>query len=251
MVRQVYSKRELRRMNRLSFQAGISNYVQDAGIELQDVSAYSYGGACCLRVFARKRPLFDHEAQAGEFDVIRVTKEGVVVHGCLMKPNLRTPYLATHFCPGKPTDPCQSSQALAPPARLLHLNWVHAGVVLDCRLTGASLLLLLPHPDHRPQWKHFRRTCRTIVSWTPSSCRRWGQGRGWEGFRTAGRRARGAWRALGPAQLPASRATGRAAWRAGRGAEGRRHATTTLPSNCAEQPCRPQPPPATAVRRVP
>lgn len=100
MRRQVYDKRTLRRMNRLSFEAGIAAYIDEAGIQLQNVSSFTYGGGG-IRVLARKRPLFDHEVQNGEFDVIRVTKEGVVVHSCLMKADLRAPFLANHFCPGE------------------------------------------------------------------------------------------------------------------------------------------------------
>jgi kinesin family protein 2/24 len=120
-ARKVYDKRSLRKMNAVSFQAGVANYISEAGIEVQDVSSYSYGASNSLRVFARKRPLFEHEAQAGEFDVIRITKEGAVVHSCLMKADLRTPYLATHFCPGAsggvPGPSSRPTQRAARPAR--------------------------------------------------------------------------------------------------------------------------------------
>lgn len=109
MVRSVYDKRTLRRMYRVSFEGGLSKYAEEAGIQLKDVSEYSYGGGG-LRVIARKRPLFDHEAQTGEFDVLKVTKEGMVVHSCAMKADLRQPLLATHFCPG-------GSASLAVPIR--------------------------------------------------------------------------------------------------------------------------------------
>lgn len=50
-------------------------------------------------MFARKRPLFAEEADAGEFDVVDASPHGCLVHAARMRANLRSPYLATHYSP--------------------------------------------------------------------------------------------------------------------------------------------------------
>ena len=50
-------------------------------------------------MFARKRPLFQEEAEAGEYDVVDASPHGCLVHACRMHADLRSPFLATHYSP--------------------------------------------------------------------------------------------------------------------------------------------------------
>jgi kinesin family protein 2/24 len=47
----------------------------------------------CAQAYVRKRPLFDRERARGEFDCVSVGADGVTVHACCMRPDLRAMYL--------------------------------------------------------------------------------------------------------------------------------------------------------------
>ncbi|CAE7840742.1 unnamed protein product [Symbiodinium sp. CCMP2592] len=90
--RQMFDKRELRKRNK-------SIYLERLGSwrELQkEVPAGSDSmPSSRVRVYIRKRPLFDHEERLGEFDVVSVKGEQqVVIHNCLTKADLRSLYVS-------------------------------------------------------------------------------------------------------------------------------------------------------------
>jgi hypothetical protein len=41
-----------------------------------------------VRVCVRKRPIFEHERRAGEFDVLTASEDGIVVHDARMHPDM-------------------------------------------------------------------------------------------------------------------------------------------------------------------
>jgi hypothetical protein len=41
-----------------------------------------------VKVCVRKRPIFEHERRAGEFDVLTASDEGIVVHDARMHPDM-------------------------------------------------------------------------------------------------------------------------------------------------------------------
>eukprot|EP00966_Prymnesium_polylepis_P108825 2519055-Prymnesium_polylepis.1 len=49
-----------------------------------------------LRVCVRRRPMFDRERTAGEFDVLTCTQRRVVVSDCRMHPDCRRLFVAHH-----------------------------------------------------------------------------------------------------------------------------------------------------------
>jgi len=90
--RQMFDKRELRKRNK-------SIYLERLGSwrELQkEVPAGSDSRPSSrVRVYIRKRPLFEHEERLGEFDVVSVKGEQqVVIHNCLTKADLRSLYVS-------------------------------------------------------------------------------------------------------------------------------------------------------------
>ncbi|GBF99369.1 hypothetical protein Rsub_12173 [Raphidocelis subcapitata] len=103
-TRIVYDKRTLRRKYAGVFVSAIAEY--SARGSFLDEVADTLGGDPApsagdepVQVFARKRPLFREEAERGEFDVVTASPHGVLVHACRMRPDLRSPYLATHYSP--------------------------------------------------------------------------------------------------------------------------------------------------------
>ena len=92
----MFDKRALRKKFSDSFQQAINQLDKDCVVDrsLLDQSQQRFQSS---NVFARKRPLFDHETAAGEYDVVRATHDGALVHGCMMRADLKQPYLATYF----------------------------------------------------------------------------------------------------------------------------------------------------------
>jgi len=93
--RRMFDKRELRRRHKALFEQQL-----DRWREQHVVSSASGGGggeasASRVRVCVRKRPLFDYESQAEEFDVLTVRSGNeVVVHNCLTKADLRSLFVS-------------------------------------------------------------------------------------------------------------------------------------------------------------
>ncbi|KIZ05126.1 kinesin-13 [Monoraphidium neglectum] len=102
--RVVFDKRTLRKKHGAAFAAAIRDHYA-AGTFLDEV-AQGLGGDPSptandepVQVFARKRPIFQDEADAGEFDVAAASPHGLLVHACRMRADLRTPFLATYYSP--------------------------------------------------------------------------------------------------------------------------------------------------------
>jgi kinesin family protein 2/24 len=87
VTRRMFDKRELRRRNKEDFCHTLAmwraQHLQDSHNHASDASPSR------VRVCVRKRPLFDNEVQADEFDVISVRDTEVVVHNCLTKADLK------------------------------------------------------------------------------------------------------------------------------------------------------------------
>ena len=100
-TRQMFDKRESRRMNAKPFCAAVQRWRnrRAAGkCKPRRTSAKAKAGDGSISVYVRKRPLFQHEVDRGEFDVVTVpVPEGevgtdpteIVVHNCQMYPDLQ------------------------------------------------------------------------------------------------------------------------------------------------------------------
>ena len=95
--RQMFDKRESRRMNRGPFSAAVrrwrnrqsnaSEATNEDGNALPTTPTVAPGS---IYVFARKRPMFDPEKKRGEYDVVSVKRGSVaVVHNCQMHADLK------------------------------------------------------------------------------------------------------------------------------------------------------------------
>jgi kinesin family protein 2/24 len=90
--RQMFDKRMLRKRHKEVFEQSLSLWRSQ---NPQDtVSQTSDSAPSRVRVCVRKRPLFDHERQADEFDVISMRQSEVVVHNCLTKADLRSLFVS-------------------------------------------------------------------------------------------------------------------------------------------------------------
>ena len=94
--RQMFDKRESRRMNRTPFSASVKrwrdkNLVANAEATTSTVSNDASSTAPgSINVYARKRPLFDPERKKGEYDVVSVKDANTaVVHNCQMHADLK------------------------------------------------------------------------------------------------------------------------------------------------------------------
>eukprot|EP00195_Chlamydomonas_chlamydogama_P015896 CAMPEP_0202911688 /NCGR_PEP_ID=MMETSP1392-20130828/55658_1 /ASSEMBLY_ACC=CAM_ASM_000868 /TAXON_ID=225041 /ORGANISM="Chlamydomonas chlamydogama, Strain SAG 11-48b" /LENGTH=340 /DNA_ID=CAMNT_0049602299 /DNA_START=141 /DNA_END=1159 /DNA_ORIENTATION=+ len=96
VTRRVFDKRTLRKMYRQSFIAGIEKCRQLHASKKGD--RFQQPGNS-VAVYARLRPLFQHEADAGEFAVVDVTATGPQVYSCQMKPDLKHGFIATYNFP--------------------------------------------------------------------------------------------------------------------------------------------------------
>jgi len=91
-TRRMFDKRELRKMNKAAYMQKLAAW---RGARLGEaVTPGSEAQASRVRVYMRKRPLFDHEVAGEEYDVVSV-RGGiqVVVHSCLTKADLKTLYV--------------------------------------------------------------------------------------------------------------------------------------------------------------
>lgn len=88
----MFDKRELRKMNKAAYLQKLAAW-REARLG-QAVAPGSEAQASRVRVYMRKRPLFDHEVAGDEYDVISV-RGGiqVVVHNCLTKADLKSLYV--------------------------------------------------------------------------------------------------------------------------------------------------------------
>ena len=93
--RQMFDKRESRRMNRTPFSASVKRWRdKNLGANTEattsvcnDASSTAPGS---INVYARKRPLFDPERKKGEYDVVSVKDANTaVVHNCQMHADLK------------------------------------------------------------------------------------------------------------------------------------------------------------------
>jgi kinesin family protein 2/24 len=91
-TRRMFDKRLLRRRHKDEFIQTLSlwrsQHLQDSPPQASDASSSR------VRVCVRKRPLFENEMQADEFDVISVRDREVVVHNCLTKADLRSLFVS-------------------------------------------------------------------------------------------------------------------------------------------------------------
>lgn len=97
MPRQNYDKRTLRKMFAASYCIGIENYLAEGHQAMKELTPANQSAS--IQVLVRKRPLFDHEASVGEFDVVRATACGALVLGCCMRPDLKRPYISSYLAP--------------------------------------------------------------------------------------------------------------------------------------------------------
>ena len=89
--RQMFDKRESRRMNRVPFAASVKRWRDKNLTNSSDAETGAETSAPgAINVYARKRPLFDPEKKRGEYDVVSV-KSGstAVVHNCQMHADLK------------------------------------------------------------------------------------------------------------------------------------------------------------------
>jgi len=93
-TRKMFDKRLLRRMNKDEFFQTLSSWRAQHLQEPSQASSKSVDVNSRVRVCVRKRPIFDNEVQAGEFDVISVRDSEVVVHNCLTKADLKSLFVS-------------------------------------------------------------------------------------------------------------------------------------------------------------
>lgn len=95
-TRQMFDKRELRKRHKVLFDDQLARWRQQhlAATPVL-VSGVEAAAASRVRVYVRKRPLFDYERQADEFDVVSI-RAGmeVVVHSCLTKADLKSLFIS-------------------------------------------------------------------------------------------------------------------------------------------------------------
>jgi len=90
-------KRSSRRENRSAFVAGIEGFEAQRRRRSGDVpTAMPQRLDGAMSVVARKRPLFEHEHDRGEFDVVRCEPDLAHVHHARMRPDLQNMYLEHH-----------------------------------------------------------------------------------------------------------------------------------------------------------
>lgn len=91
-TRQMFDKRLLRRKHRLVYEKWLDDWkAQHPTAIAQPPSGLDEKS---VRVCVRKRPLFGHESENQEFDVVTVRGPEVVVHNCLTKANLRSLFVS-------------------------------------------------------------------------------------------------------------------------------------------------------------
>lgn len=92
VTRQMIDRDTLRLENRDMFVRAISYWRSKNVNSLQDI--HSGPSKSSVAVYVRKRPLFDREAVAKEYDVLTVVDHSTIVtHNCLFQADLKTPYV--------------------------------------------------------------------------------------------------------------------------------------------------------------
>ena len=106
-------KRTARRDHAPKFMGAIAQYRYDNGLLGEDAhegqpseGAVEHGdgdscqgegaGTSRLRVCVRQRPIFSHETQAGEFDVLSSDRRAMVVHDCRTEADCRRLFISHH-----------------------------------------------------------------------------------------------------------------------------------------------------------
>lgn len=94
--RKMFDKRELRKRHKVIFDDQLSTWRDK---HLHEMPGHCAGveaaAASRVRVCVRKRPLFEYEREADEFDVVSIRAgQEVVVHNCLTKADLRSLFVA-------------------------------------------------------------------------------------------------------------------------------------------------------------
>jgi kinesin family protein 2/24 len=132
-------KRTSRKENAEDFQAGIWQYRQSLRKrQIQGASAPLKlpTGAMPFKVFARKRPIFDHELAKGEYDTVTCEdQQCVTVHKCNMKPDLKHMYIShkSHYLHGVFSERASNRDVFE------HV----AGPLLDAACSGHTATLLM------------------------------------------------------------------------------------------------------------
>jgi len=93
-TRRMFDKRCLRIRNCDVFQQQISNWRVKNPLQENARTSSQAVWDSRVRVCVRKRPLFEHEADADEFDVLSVRDDELVVHNCLTKADLKSLYVS-------------------------------------------------------------------------------------------------------------------------------------------------------------
>lgn len=88
-TRQMFDKRELRKRHKDLFAQHVFQWRRR-----QTDSPSSEAEPCRVRVYVRKRPLFDYEKEAEEFDVATARGRKIVIHNCLTKADLRSLFIS-------------------------------------------------------------------------------------------------------------------------------------------------------------
>lgn len=95
-TRQMFDKRELRKRHKNLFDEQLIQWRQQhLAVSPTLVPGVEAAATSRVRVYVRKRPLFDYERQADEFDVVSI-RAGmeVVVHNCLTKADLKSLFIS-------------------------------------------------------------------------------------------------------------------------------------------------------------
>jgi len=93
-TRRMFDKRLLRRRHKALFEEQLVLWRSHNLPEHTAVPSVSEASSSRVRVCVRKRPLFDYEKQADEFDVLSVRNAEIIVHNCLTKADLRSLFVS-------------------------------------------------------------------------------------------------------------------------------------------------------------
>lgn len=92
--RRMFDKRELRKRNRCLFEQQLTTW-REKNLNHTSPLISGVSEASRIRVCVRKRPLFEHEREADEMDVISVRGASeLVIHNCLTKADLRALFVS-------------------------------------------------------------------------------------------------------------------------------------------------------------